>query len=146
MTDRTRSSGGFANFMGLISWFFPLILLGISGVIPALQQPIEFDRAPSSDVYGPLLVLTIIGVVWLTAENIMAASRNTTVRELQRDHIVSLLWATIILTLGGYLLQEGLQWFIVVPWFITMADAFLSGYLGINNAAQKPLVESGGHR
>jgi hypothetical protein len=109
----------------------------------------EFDSfvawPPPAGVLRSLLVLLILAGVWLLAEILSAVSRNTGVSELQIDSFVSTFWAVVLTGFAGwYLGGEGIPWWFLVGWAAAVIDAFLTGLLAINNAAQKPFFSKQG--
>lgn len=126
--------------VGLLRWLFPLLMLGVGRFLDGLQLPVAW---PIQDpVYPPLLVELLIGLVWIIAEITTVTNRDTPVRTLQWDDMLSLTMAIVLTFFGAWQIAKGtLQWWFVLPWLVTIVDAYLSGYFAINNAAQKPLVQ-----
>ncbi|MFW6027850.1 MAG: hypothetical protein ACOC91_03495, partial [bacterium] len=64
---------------------------------------------------------------------------------LQWDTVVSTFTAITFSVAAGWFIGAGkLEWWFVVPWIASMIDAFTAGWLGINNAAQKPFLSQRG--
>jgi hypothetical protein len=126
--------------VGLLRWLFPLIMLGAGGFVAGLQHPVGW---PIQDaVYPPLFVELLIGLVWIIAEITTVTNRDTPVRTLQMDDVLSRSLAIVLTFFGAWqIARDALQWWFVLPWLVTLIDAYLSGYYAINNAAQKPLVQ-----
>jgi len=96
-------------------------------------------------VYGWLLLLVLLAVVWLFAEFVSVTSRETVVVALQLDSVFSTVTALLFTGLAGWFLGKGtLEWWFIVPWGATIIDALSAGWLGINNAAQKPFLSQRG--
>ncbi len=123
--------------IGILRPMLPFLMLGIGWLIPAMRVPVGMPQ--TNTLWVLIFASFLIVVVWLIAEMTMLADRNTTVGRLQADNIISFAVALGI----TYFLQGNWEWWIVIPWIGCVADGFLSGWLAINNAAQKPLMQSG---
>lgn len=136
-----------------IVWIFPFVLAAVSFFGAGIYQPAASLRAPvlvwpvPTEVYGWLLILVIAAVVWLFMQFLLVSSRETVVRALQFDATVSTLTALVFTGYAGYAAgTTGIEWWLVVPWVTAILDAILTGWLGINNAAQKPFIGDQGSR
>ena len=128
------------NLIGLLRWVIPILMLLVGRFVPALQQPVGLPIPPS--VYPALMVEMVVGLLWILSEITTVTDRDTPVHALQRDAALSLTLAIAITFIGAwYWAQSQLQWWLIIPWFVTLLDAYLSGYYAINNAAQKPLIQ-----
>ena len=128
------------NIIGLLRWIIPIMMLVVGRFVPPLQLPVAWPL-PSS-VYPALMIEMVIGLLWILSEITTVTNRDTPVHTLQRDAALSLTLAVVITFIGAwYMAQSALQWWLLVPWFVTLLDAYLSGYYAINNAAQKPLIQ-----
>jgi hypothetical protein len=130
------------GLIGLLRWIFPIFMLAGGRLVPGLQLPVTLTWPMPEPVYPPLLVELIIGLVWIVSEITTVTNRDTPVRTLQLDDGMSLTLAIVLTFFGAWQIARGsLQWWFIVPWIVTLVDAYLSGYFAINNAAQKPLVQ-----
>ena len=124
----------------LYSWVFPFLLLGVGYAMPALRQTVSMS--PEEPVYKALFWILVACVVWVAIDYMTATNRETSVRALQADNFISVMGALVMTAIGFYMVRgQDLQWYIVLPWASSVVDALLSGYGGINNAAQKPIVQ-----
>lgn len=144
-----RTKGGILGMLGI--WMFPYLLAGGGYAAGALYEPAKSLRTSVTelpipeDVYLWLLVMVVLSVIWLVAEFINVTNRETVVRSLQWDAAISTVTAALFSGFGGYLIAtEQLQWWFVVPWVGAVIDSLTSGWLGINNAAQKPFLSQRG--
>lgn len=120
-------------------WALPLVMLFAGYFIPDMRAPIGW---PTSEVlWAGIVVSLILVTVWIVAEVITTVDRRTPVAALQRDDGISLLVAlAITFAAGAFWRNDQLGWWFIIPWVGTMIDATLAGTLGINNAAQKPIM------
>ncbi|HZV21259.1 MAG TPA: hypothetical protein VE986_06905 [Hyphomicrobiales bacterium] len=123
-----------------IAWLFPLAIMVVGAFYAPLRIPVSL-AVPQISMTPGLLVQLILSLAWMLAEFRFAASRETTIKQLQTDAFRSLL-LSLLLTFGaGWLLSVGAcPWFYVVPTVTAIVDAFLTANQGLNNAAQKPFV------
>jgi hypothetical protein len=125
----------------MLSWAMPAILLLIGWVIPDLRTSIVLNDIPP-EVFKWLVGQIILSVAWLLWEFNFAARRTTAVEFLQMDDGVSRVWAVLLTGWCGAMISRGdLPWWFVVPWVSVLIESFFSGFLTINNAAQKPLMQ-----
>src|SRR5215475_2653522 len=110
--------------IGLLRWLFPIFMLGGGHLVEGLQLPVSW---PIQDpVYPPLLVEMLIGLVWIIAEITTVTNRDTPVRTLQIDCMISLTLAIILAFVGAWKIARGtLQWWFILPWLVTIVDAYL---------------------
>lgn len=121
--------GAFAVGSWIASFYFPSLALRIS--------ELTFIEAGSG-----LLVQTIIAITWIVIEFVLDASIRTSVRALQWDAFTSLLWTIFLTIFATWAVLNDPMWYFVVPTIATWVEAGLSLWVGINNAAQKPLVQT----
>jgi len=89
--------------------------------------------------------MVVLSVIWLVAEFVTMTNRETIVRSLQWDAALSTTTAAVFSGIGGWMIAgDHLQWWFVVPWAGAVIDSITSGWLGINNAAQKPFLSQRG--
>ena len=89
--------------------------------------------------------MVVLSVIWLVAEFVTVTNRETIVRSLQWDAALSAITAAVFSSIGGWMIAgDHLQWWFVVPWAGAVIDSITSGWLGINNAAQKPFLSQRG--
>jgi len=125
-----------------ITWGFPLVLLLLSLLVPALRQPMTLASFGEGGLGWWLLVSAVIAAVWIIVEFVWSANLRTPVKVLQADALVGVMWACVMMSLFGWFLRgDDVRWFIIVPWLATFVEACVSVWAAINNAAQKPLVE-----
>ncbi len=132
-------------------WVFPFILAAIAYSAGTYYEPAAALRTsvltwpvPES-VYLWLLILVLIAVIWLIAEFISVTSRETVVAALQFDVVISSLTALLFTAVGGWFIgTEKLEWWYMIPWCATVIDSLTAGWLGVNNAAQKPFLSKKG--
>jgi hypothetical protein len=109
-----------------------------------LRTPVLSWPVPQA-VYGWLLLLVLLAAGWLFAEFVSVTSRETVVLALQLDAMLSTATALAFTGLAGWFVGKStLEWWFVVPWGATIVDALAAGWLGINNAAQKPFLSQRG--
>lgn len=130
------------RIIGIFRPAVPLMMIGIGWLIPVLGSPVTM---PTTN--GLWLALVISGgvvFVWLLAEIITVVDRNTKVFHLQWDDFSSLAIALVLTEWHGRLVNAGsLEWWFILPWLGAIIDGILSGFLAINNAAQKPIAQVG---
>lgn len=125
----------------MLSWAMPAIMLLIGWAIPDLRTSVVLNDIPP-EVYKWLVGQMVFGIVWLLWELNYAARRTTAVEFLQWDDAVGRAWAVGLTGWCGALVMRGdLPWWFVVPWIAVLIESFFSGFLTINNAAQKPLLQ-----
>ncbi len=123
-----------------IAWLFPVIVMGIGALYAPLRTSVN-GIVPSIAITPGLLVQVLLSGGWLLAEYRFAASRETSIKQLQSDAFRSLILSLLLSFGAGWLLSIGeCPWFYVVPAAAAIADAFLTANQGLNNAAQKPFV------
>lgn len=132
--------------IGIMSWIFPIFFMaGGWYFFPPLRAPITLANlaSTSSDVFFGLFIMLALVVVWFFYEVWYAVSRKTSVLQLQVDGVISTIFAIVFTYFGATLINQGaLPWWYVLPWVGTVADAVASSFLAVNNAAQKPIVQS----
>jgi hypothetical protein len=126
--------------VGPIAWLFPLAVMGVGALYSPLRMHVT-GIFPSVSITPGLLVQVLLIGGWLLAEYRFAASRETSIKQLQSDAFRSLILSLLLSFGAGWLLSIGdCPWFYVVPAVGAIADAFLTANQGLNNAAQKPFV------
>jgi len=128
---------GFWRILGVIRPLVPLIMLGIGYLIPVLRAPVGMPT--SNLLWGLLFGSLVIVVIWLGSEIVTITDRNTPASYLQWDDFISLIVALAITSF----VRANWEWWFFFPWVGAVVDSILSGFLAINNAAQKPLVQAG---
>ena len=128
-------------------WYvFPVVLLAAAYFIPALQVPVltDFSQLPG-DLGWALLGMTVAAVIWLIGDFFVVSNLNTSVGSLRLNTWVSILLALALSIYAGWSLSAaGLAWGYVIPWVASIIDAFITADRAINNAAQKPLIQTRG--
>lgn len=122
-------------------WVAPIIIIGVGALFPQLRNPVEvgWPVEISQDVYGPLLVQALAAAAWLFYELVYSASRETSIRMLQVDSLIGLVWSVVISMLAVYLwCNDLLLWCVIPGWIAALIDGAFSPFLAINNAGQKP--------
>lgn len=120
----------------LILWVFPPVIMGIAWLFPELHQVVAFPVP--QEVLGSLWIPAIIGVVWFAAQWASAQNANTSFRTLQRDLVVSILWAYLFNGIAVHQFALGnLQYWELLPAIFTSLEALLNAHTAINNAFQK---------
>ena len=123
-----------------VAWLFPLVVLGIGAFYAPLRTPVN-GLVPSAEISPGILVQVLLSGGWMLAEYRFAASRETSIKQLQSDAFRSLFLSLLLTFMAGWLLSRGeCPWFFIVPALATIGDAFLTANQGLNNAAQKPFV------
>lgn len=127
----------------LFSWTSVLAIFAVGyGAFPALREPVTWPWKAPAEVWGPVVFLGVLIIVWLGFEVKFAVSRRTTTGQLQADVMVSTIMAIVLsIVLGGMINDGALAWWFLVPWIGVIADAIQSGYFGLNNAFQKNPTE-----
>jgi hypothetical protein len=134
---------GCRTVIGAVSWVIPFVIMGGAYYLfPALRVNITFDgNVPHEVAWGLLASLASVGV-WLGYEMWFAVSRKTSVGQLQADGLISIFFAIVLTGIGVCWATLGtLPYWFVLPWIGTLIDALGSGFLAINNAAQKPIIQ-----
>lgn len=125
------------GIIGAFRWAFPILLALIGYFIPVMHVPFGW---PDSGVLWAILFFSLIAmVVWIISEIMAVVYRYTSSSELQWDDFISLTIALVATYIAGWQRTE-LEWWLVLPWIGAVIDGFLSGFLAINNAAQKPFA------
>lgn len=126
-------------------WMFPHLLAAGANAAGALFEPAKSLRASVTewpvpqDVYHWLPVMVVLSVVWLVSGFIAVTNRETVVLSLQWDAAIRTMMAAVFSGFGGFVIAtDQLQYWFVVPGAGAVIDSLATGWLGINNAAQKP--------
>ena len=121
---------------------FPVVLLGAMFFVPALQVPVgTFPPEFASALPWALLTMTLAAFVWLIIDFFVISNLNTSVGSLRVNTFVSVALALGLSFYAGFK-WPGLTWGYIVPWIASLVDAFITGDRAINNAAQKPLIQT----
>lgn len=129
-------------------WAFPIILAGIGYVLPAFRVPISetgtmWEGNMQTTFLVGIIISILLAVGWIVVEFFTVSNLGISVKWLRRNSAVSIAIALVLTATVFYLLAlESLPWAMMVPWLASVGDSFLSSDRGINNAAQKPLIES----
>lgn len=128
------------KILHVFSWIFPAALLAIGYIAPPLRTPVTLTP-PDATVLAALLIQIIPAVIWLIVEAMFASNRNTSTAALQIDVVWGIVVTTFLALWGGWLIAKGsFEYWFIVPFMVSMIDAMLTGWLGLNNASQKPLI------
>jgi hypothetical protein len=123
-----------------LAWLFPGAVMAIGAVFPSLQLHVRLAIPPLQVTPG-MLIQVLLSSLWMLAEYRFAASRETTIKQLQSDSFRSILLSMVLCFGAGFLLaREICPWFYLIPMLSSVGDAFLTANQGLNNAAQKPFV------
>jgi len=126
--------------IGTFRFALPLLMMGVGAMIPTLRVPVGLPS--NNGLWVALAVSAGVVIIWLGAEIYTVVDRNTPVFHLQWDDFSSLVMAVALTEWHGRLVTSGqLKWWFIIPWVGVLIDAVLSGWLAINNAAQKPLIQ-----
>ena len=138
IVTRTRTA------LGVMSWVVPIIIMAVGYyVFPPLRQTVGNLVDTPHDVFFGLFITLAAVVIWFFYEVWYAVSRRTSVAQLQLDGFISTFFSIVFTFVGATLInQDALPWWYVLPWVGTIADSLASSVLAINNAAQKPIVQS----
>ncbi len=110
----------------------------------SLRTPVHFIFPPI-EIYIWLLLFVLIALIWLFIEFVFAANRETVTSDLQVDVMISCLNAIIFTGVAGWFIgTASLEWWFIIPWVMTVVDALMGAWLGVNNAAQKPFASAKG--
>ncbi len=131
------------RFIGLIfrtlwrmRWALPLVMMAVGYyLVPVSHAPVT-GMPKTQELWEFFYFSTAIGGAWALAEIIVSIWRYTTTTHLQVDDFLSLLVMGVVLYVAGWQ-QWPMPWWVVVPMGTATFDGLLSGFLGINNAAQK---------
>ena len=130
--------------LGVMSWVWPLIIMCVGYYFfPPMRGyvTLNFANTPHDVFFGLFITLLMVGA-WFFYEIWYATSRKTSVAQLQLDGFISTFFGITLTAVGVTLInQNALPYWYVLPWFGTVIDALASGLLGINNAAQKPIIQ-----
>ncbi len=85
--------------------------------------------------------MTLAAIVWLLIDFFVISNLNTSVGSLRLNTFVSIGLALALSFYAGFKWPE-LTWGYLVPWIASLVDAFVTGDRAINNAAQKPLIQT----
>jgi hypothetical protein len=123
-----------------VAWLFPVAVMAIGALYAPLRTYVN-SGVPSIVITPGILAQVLLSSGWVLAEYRFAASRETTIKQLQSDAFRSLFLSLVLSFGAGWLLSLGeCPWFYIVPTIATIIDAFLTANQGLNNAAQKPFV------
>ena len=133
----------------VIWWLFPGLFLVISWYLahawaPAapLLMPISLE-APEK-VGLAIACQLIISIVWLIAEFWFDSSIRTRSDQIKVDMATSVFWAIVMTWFATWsYFNDNWQWFLVVPVVMTIVEAFVSSWTGVNNATQKAIMQHG---
>lgn len=129
-------------FVGL-AWATPLILLFAGWLYPPMRQPISLTTAPQPEVFAGLFFSVLVVGGWMVFDWFRAMKYTTPVVQLQLDCFVSALNMLILSVAAGWLMKGGeVPYWFVLPWLGTVADTVMTAHTSINNAAQKPLMQT----
>jgi len=132
--------GRFWPAISPLAWLFPVAIMLTGAVFPSLWSPVRLG-IPPLDIAPGMLTQALLSSVWMLTEYRFAASRDTTIRQLQVDSARSMTLALILTFLAGILLEKGtLPWWYVIPVIASIADSILTPNQGLNNAGQKPFI------
>ena len=123
---------------------FPVLLLAAAYFVPALQVPVgTFPPESSAELPWALLAMTVAAMIWLIGDFFVVSNLNTSVSSLRLNAAASIALALGLSVYGGWAWPD-LPWGYVIPWIASVVDAFITGDRAINNAAQKPLIQTRG--
>ncbi len=130
--------------IGFLSWIFPIIIMGASYLMfPAMRAPATLPWNALPEVFMGLFFALLFVVIWFIVEMYYAANRETSVSQLQWDGIVSTIFGHVFTAFGAAMLMlQILPWWYLLPWVGVIMDSIFSSYFAVNNAAQKPLIQS----
>jgi len=148
-SERPMSGSRRTVILGI--WLFPYALAALAYFGGVFYEPAAVLRTHvliwpiPQEVYGWLLLMVLLSVVWLVGEFFTVTSRDTVVAALQADAVISAMTAIVFTGFAGWFIgRDTLEWWFVVPWAASVIDALTSCWLGINNAAQKPFLSRRG--
>lgn len=143
-----------ARFFGKIRFIIPIIMLIAGWFYPPMHQSIfVFPWPPPGELMLAVAIEAVVLLVWIIIENASVADMRTTVHELKRDDSLSLYVAIGTTLVAGYFIGNtvvelvntgkliAIPWWLPIPWIGAVVDAWYSGQLAINNAAQKPITQ-----
>ncbi len=130
--------------IGVMSWIVPFIIMAICfALFKPLRLTVSWPWNAPSDVFIGLFFELVLVVAWFIVEMYYAANRETSVRQLQVDGVVSTFFGHFLTFFAAMMIcLQILPWWYLLPWIGVIADSFGSSYFAINNAAQKPLVQN----
>lgn len=129
-----------ARPIAFVRAMFPFAMAAVGYLIPPMR--VSVGMPDSNGLWLSIVIELVIAGIWIASEMFTMSDRNTTVRYLQWDDGISLAVALVMAIWFGWLLKGGdVQWWFVIPFVAAVFDAFFSGYLAINNAAQKPIAQ-----
>lgn len=129
--------------LGILSWIIPFVIMFLSWLLfGALSDIVSLPWNARPEVALGLLFELALTAGWVIFEIYYATSRETTVRQLQVDSVVSTGFALLFTFFGAMMIiTQILPWWYLFPWIGAIVDAIGSGVVAINNAAQKPLIQ-----
>jgi hypothetical protein len=133
------------SLMGKVWWFFPIFMVGGGYFIPSLRLSVTTWPIPAEHPNLPWWVLAavLVGVLWVFSGFFHASNLDTPVKALKADAFMSTTIFGILTAACAFTFDRGqLSWILVIAWFASMADVYITGDRAINNAAQKPLMQS----
>ncbi len=137
---RLASTVLFPIFVMLASWAVaPFIgLPGFAGLI----EVSKIGQDPW--IFAMLFACGIAMMVWYWANIRVAQNLHTTINELKSEVSVSIWMAYAVLLAAGWMLGKhgSLYWWFIVPALVQMLDGIGTAVTALNNAAQKPLIQS----
>jgi len=137
------------SVFNIVFWAVPLVMLAGGRFLPGLHKAISdysVWSTPASTV--AIVVVGAAAAVWVFLDFVRISDRETTSKELHANLIVSTAFALVLTWLSGWLSagDSKLEWWFVIPWVMTVADLFGTGWAAINNATQKPYFSARGTR
>lgn len=137
------------SLMRPVWWTLPMVVAVFSYFVPLLNSPVS-GGVPDHKIWLFVLgqVLVVI-VFWLVANIVIVNNKDTSTAELQYDHSVSCSVTGAMLVFFGALVvgfdvfgtHFELTWGYLVPLLGAVLDMYLTGHIGLNNAAQKPFLD-----
>ena len=137
------------GLMRPVWWMLPMVAAAVSFFIPFLNTSVS-GGVPDQRLWlfmmGQILVVIVF---WLVANIVIVNNKDTTTAELQYDHSVScsvtgamlVLFGALVVGFDAFGMRFELTWGYLIPLLGAVLDMYLTGHIGLNNAAQKPFLD-----
>src|SRR3989344_3815486 len=135
--ERLAEALGWVWFV--IMWTYPPILYGLGWSMHGIVQFIA-KTVPGfeSSIGMELLFLTCFGVLGAGVQWITSSNPNTRLGGLISDHVASVVWFGVTLTIAVYAYATNTSaYWLTFPAIYTLVELLLTGISGLRNAFQK---------
>ena len=137
------------GLMRPVWWTLPMVAAAVSFFIPLLNTPVSAG-VPDDKLWLFMIGQVVVVIVfWLVANIVIVNNKDTTTTELQYDHSVScsvtgamlVFFGALVVGFDAFGMRFELTWGYLTPLLAAVLDMYLTGHVGLNNAAQKPFLD-----